>query len=143
MPGPLVIDAGLTLRVLLPDVEQQRARDLVDGWQREGRPLLAPSLWLYEVTSTLTRAVHGKVLTAAEGGQALALALQMKVQLLLPDAALAAAAYDWTIRLGRAAAYDSFYLVLAETLACELWTVDRRLVAAANVSWVRGLDTPA
>jgi predicted nucleic acid-binding protein len=45
-------------------------------------------------------------------------------------------AYDWTLRLKRAAACDSFYLALAETLHCELWTADQRLANAADVPWV-------
>jgi predicted nucleic acid-binding protein len=40
------------------------------------------------------------------------------------------------MQLKRAAAYDSFYLALAETLRSELWTADKRLVNAAGVSWV-------
>ncbi len=38
----------------------------------------------------------------------------------------------------RAAAYDSFYLAAAETLGCELWTADRRLVNdRGNQPWVK------
>ena len=47
--------------------------------------------------------------------------------LLPPDPYLVRAAFDWTMRLERAAAYDSFYLALAETLGCPLWTADRHL----------------
>ena len=57
-----------------------------------------------------------------------------------PDDVLAHAAYEWTLRLDRAAAYGSFYLALAETLHCELWTADRRLRNAVHLDWVRGID---
>ena len=40
----------------------------------------------------------------------------------------------------RAAAYDSFYLALAEGLDCELWTADERLHNAAGVAWVKLLE---
>jgi predicted nucleic acid-binding protein len=43
----------------------------------------------------------------------------------------------WTLRLNRAAAYDSFYLALAERLGCNLWTADRRLWQAVSAGWVR------
>jgi predicted nucleic acid-binding protein len=46
-------------------------------------------------------------------------------------------AFDWTLRLRRVAAYDSFYLALAQRLGCELWTFDRRLANAAAAPWVR------
>ena len=57
-----------------------------------------------------------------------------------PDALLAQAAFEWTLRLNRAAAYDRFYLALAETLGCELWTADTRLRNAADLPWVRGVE---
>lgn len=34
------------------------------------------------------------------------------------------------------AACDCFYLALAETLGCELWTADETLRNAAGVPWV-------
>jgi hypothetical protein len=37
----------------------------------------------------------------------------------------------------RAAAYDSSYLALAESLQCDLWTMDERLRNAVNLPWVR------
>ena len=46
-------------------------------------------------------------------------------------------AFDWTVRLKRAAAYDSFYLALAETMECELWTAEKRLCNAVDQPWVR------
>lgn len=51
-------------------------------------------------------------------------------------------AFDWTIRLKRAPAYDSYYLALAEIMGCDLWTADRRLCKAVNLSWIRvvGVD---
>ncbi|MFQ5613908.1 MAG: type II toxin-antitoxin system VapC family toxin [Anaerolineae bacterium] len=36
----------------------------------------------------------------------------------------------------RAAAYDSYYLALAETLGCELWTADRRLHNIVDLPWL-------
>ena len=65
---------------------------------------------------------------------------RLGVRLIPPDAAQAALAYDWTLRLHRAAAYDSFYLALAETMGADLWTVDRRLSAAVDLPWVRALE---
>ncbi|MFH1927834.1 MAG: type II toxin-antitoxin system VapC family toxin, partial [Chloroflexota bacterium] len=74
-------------------------------------------------------------ITSAEGQQALALAQRLDVQLFPPDEAQTTLAFDWTMRLKRAAAYDSFYLALAEALRSELWTADKRLSNAAGVSW--------
>ncbi len=132
----LVIDASLALRLTLPGPDQPRLRALVSGWMQQGVTLYAPALWLYEVTSTLSRATHVGTLTAHEGRKALKLLQALGVELALPDEDQAARAFDWTLRLQRAAAYDSFYLALAEALQCELWTADRHLQNAAGVPWV-------
>jgi hypothetical protein len=42
--------------------------------------------------------------------------------------------------LDRAAAYDSFYLALTESLGRELWTADRHLCSAVALPWVRCVD---
>lgn len=33
--------------------------------------------------------------------------------------------------------YDSYYLVLAEALECDLWMADRRLFSVIDLPWVR------
>jgi len=132
----LVIDAGYALRLLLPGPHQERCRTLVTQWHAEGYVLCAPMLWLYEITSALCKGVHFGHITRDEGQQALTLAQKLGVQLFPPDDAQTTSAFDWTMQLKRAAAYDSFYLALAKTLRSELWTADRRLANAAGVSWV-------
>jgi predicted nucleic acid-binding protein len=137
MPSTLVVDAGIALKLVLPGPDQARLRALADEWRRDGAALVAPDLWLYEVTSALAKAVHFEVLTEDEGRRALGLLHRLDVRLVPPDATQVVLAYDWTRRLRRAAAYDSFYLALAETLGADLWTTDRRLHAAVDLPWVR------
>jgi predicted nucleic acid-binding protein len=57
--------------------------------------------------------------------------------LIPPDIDQVRIAFDWTLRLDRTAAYDSFYLALAESLRCDLWTAARHLRNAVEQSWVR------
>ena len=104
---------------------------------QNGATLYAPTLWLYEVTSALTKAVHFDILTETEGRQALKLAQGLDLQLIHPDNTLVELAYDWTRRLNRIAAYDSFYLALTESLSAEFWTADKRLANAVSVPWVQ------
>jgi predicted nucleic acid-binding protein len=139
MPALRVVDAGLALRLALPGPEQARVQALVDGWRQTGDTLMAPDLWLYEVTSALTKAVHFGALTDSEGRRLLGLLHRLDVKLISPDVTSATLAYEWTRRLGRAAAYDSFYLALAEASRAELWTADQRLVAAVALPWVRSI----
>jgi predicted nucleic acid-binding protein len=137
MLEPLVVDASFTFRLVLPGPEQDRFRLLVDGWLRERYELHAPTLWVYEMTSALCKAVRFGELTPEEGRHALALAQTLGIQLIPPDIDQVRTAFDWTLRLERAAAYDSFYLALAESLRCDLWTADRHLRNAVEQSWVR------
>lgn len=137
----LVIDASFAFRLMLPGPHQKRCQTLVTQWYREGYVLCAPTLWLYEITSALCKGVHFGQITRYEGQQALILAQRLGVQLFPPDDAQTTLAFDWTMRLKRSAAYDSFYLALAKTLHSELWTADKRLVNAAGVSWIHLIDT--
>ncbi len=135
MSTSLVVDASLTLKLILPNAEQSRCRELMANWKQNGDNLCGPTLWLYEVASALTKAVHFDILTELEGRQALKLAQELDFQLIQPDNTMVELAFDWTRRLNRAAAYDSFYLALAESLAAEFWTADQRLVNAVGVPW--------
>jgi predicted nucleic acid-binding protein len=135
----LVVDASFTFRLLIPGPAQAAFQGQARQWMSDGSELYAPTLWLYEMTSALCKSVRLGALTPIEGREALALAQRLGVQLIPPDESLARSAYAWTMRLNRAAAYDSFYLALAEALQCELWTADRRLSNAVNLAWVRKL----
>lgn len=143
MPKPLVVDAGLVYRLLLPGTHQAEVQSLVAGWLSDGYELAAPSLWVYELTSALCKTVHFGQITAQEAGHALALAQRLGVRLVAPSNEMARSAFEWTLRLGRAAAYDSFYLALAEALECEFWTADRRLCNAVDLPWVQFAGAPS
>jgi predicted nucleic acid-binding protein len=123
-----VIDASLVIKAMLPNPEMERCQSVLMSLQ--GNQLVVPALWMYEVTSTLAKAVHFKQLTPEEGKAALHQAVGLDVQLVAPDEVQSELAMDWTLRLGRAAAYDSFYLAIAEALEAPFWTADQRLVNA-------------
>lgn len=132
----LVIDAGIGWRLFTLHPEQALLTQQVSAQRMAGVRLVAPTLWRYEVTGILTKALHFKQLTWAEVERAVQLCGDFEIDLIPPDPELATAALAWTVRLKRAAAYDSFYLALAQRLGCALWTVDHKLVRAAGVSWV-------
>ncbi len=136
-PNVVVVDASLIVHALLPGDFQQAAQQRLTGWRSSSVHLRAPSLWFYEVTSALNKSVHFDRIMDAEAQILLRLMENFRVELHLPTAALSQSAYNWTRRLKRASAYDSFYVALAENLNCRLWTMDQRLVNAVNVDWVR------
>jgi predicted nucleic acid-binding protein len=137
MPPPVVVDASLIFRLLVPNLQQQALRAQVDGWQQGGVELAAPTLWLYELTSAIAKAIHAGQLIEDEGRRLVALVHAFPIDLVTPDVALGLAALAWSRRLQRANAYDSAYLALAEALHAELWTADRRLANAVRLEWVQ------
>jgi predicted nucleic acid-binding protein len=137
----VVVDSSLVLKAVLPNPDLERCQAVLA--LIEERQLLAPALWIYEIVSALTKAVHFGSLTPAEGKAALHQSLALGVQVILPDETQAALAYEGTLALKRAAAYDSFYLVVAEALNADFWTADRRLagaLAASRPSWLHTID---
>lgn len=135
--SPAVIDASVALRLVLPDPLREQCRSLIARLMSEGFELVAPALWAYETTSTLCKAVHLGQLTPDEGRRILDQLVELGVRLVVPDVRQNRQAFEWTLRLGRAAAYDSYYLALAKALGCDFWTADRRLFNAVDAPWVR------
>ena len=144
MPGsPIVIDASIALRWLLPDPLSQACWVLFSQIVEAGMHITAPALWMCEMTSGLAKAVHFKVLSPDDARRGLLQIAELGVHLVSPDAEQNRQAFDWTLRLNRASAYDSYYLALAETLNCELWTADRRLYHASHaqgLDWVHSIE---
>ena len=139
MNGAVVLDSAVALKSLLPGPEQAPCRALLERVISADQELIAPSLWAYETTSALTKSTHFGHITKAHGAEILQRLAALQVRLVVPDPALCRSALDWTFRLRRAAAYDSFYLALAESTGCELWTADRKLARAAGLPWVRSV----
>ena len=136
MTTSLVIDAGIAYRLVLPGEHQSVFIEKMTEWMQNGITLYAPALWAYELTSAFNKAVRFKALTPKQGQEALQLALLLNVQMVTPDESQIHRAFNWTLKLNRAAAYDSFYLALAEELNAQFWTTDKRLFYAVNQSWV-------
>jgi predicted nucleic acid-binding protein len=136
----LTIDAGIAFKLIAPHPRQQMYIDLLNQWHQAGYQLCAPTLWAYEITSTFTKMVHFGQIETVTGREGVRLAYRLGVRLFSPDVEQASNAFAWTERLRRAAAYDRFYLALAESLGCDFWTVDKRLVNAVAQPWVRLVD---
>ena len=135
----LVVDASFTLPLLIADPRSAQARPLAQKLRREGHAFLAPTLWTYEVTSTLHKLRHFGHISPSEAEFALDSMASFEIELVHPDLSLARRAVAWSLRLKRASTYDSFYLALAEERGCDLWTADSHLANAVKQSWVRSL----
>ncbi len=143
MPRSLVIDASFTVRTILPGPRRDAFRSQMELWLEDGCMLHAPTLWVYETTTALCKAVFFDMLTVDDAEESLSLLQDLPIELVPPDAEQCHRALAWTRRLKRAAAYDSFYLAAAESLGCDLWTADPRLHNAVDLPWVRMVAAPS
>ena len=124
---------------------ENASEQLLAGWQNRGDTIQVPALWYYETTSALSKGVYFKEFSRDQAEAMLALITEFDFAVIVPDAAQVQRAFDWTLRLRRAAAYDSFYLALAETTSDGLWTADERLYNATKslVPWVHWVGDPS
>lgn len=137
----VIIDASVAIKAILPNPLQGYCHTLVQTFA--GVQPVAPSLWVYETTSAISKAVHFEQITEDEGRQALEKIDALGVRLFVPDIEQNQIAFDWTLRLKRASAYDSFYLVLAQALECDFWTADKRLFNAlidSKLKWLHWIE---
>jgi len=139
MPRSLVVDASFTIQTLLPGPRRDSFRSQMELWLEDGCMLHAPTLWVYETTTALSKAVFFGLLTVDDAEEYLSLLQDLAIELVPPDDEQCRHALAWTRRLNRAVAYDSFYLAVAESLGCELWTADQRLCNAVDLPWVRSV----
>ena len=123
-----VVDASIVLKAILPNPEIERCQSALA--QLNDQELVVPALWVYEVTSTLAKAVHFHQLSEEESKAVLHQVFTLDVKIIPPDEVQSSLALDWTLRLKRASAYDSFYLAIADALEADFWTADQRLFNA-------------
>ena len=81
----LVIDAGIGWRLFTPHADQALLNQQLSAQRIAGVRLVAPTLWCYEVTSILTKALHFKRLTPDEVEKAIRLSSHFDIDLIPPD----------------------------------------------------------
>jgi predicted nucleic acid-binding protein len=132
-----VLDASFAIPLFIAHPKSSQTRAMVAGLQGEEHVMLAPTLWTYEVTSTLQKLRHFGHISTPEVDLAIESMASLEIELIQPDLAIVRRALGWSQRLQRASIYDSFYLALAQERGCDLWTADSRLANAVKESWVR------
>lgn len=142
----VVVDANIGVSLVIPVPYSPRVRDLWEAWRQGNARIVVPTLWHYEVLSSLRKAVTLGLL-GTEASEAAIDALRMlDLEEAAPDWAQAGSVLDWADRLGQTVAYGAVYVALAEHMQAQLWTADRRLARAARAAgaaWVHHLgDQP-
>jgi predicted nucleic acid-binding protein len=128
---PTVVDANLLLALVLPLPYSEAAEELLDRWLDEGESLISPSIWEYEAVSAVRKYVVQQRATPEQADHLMLGLDSLPVRSVPTDPELRRSALSWADRLGQFAAYDSFYVALAERLGCDVWTADKRLANAA------------
>jgi predicted nucleic acid-binding protein len=130
----VVIDANLLVALALNDPRAAAVDRRFRQWASAGEDLHAPELLRYEVANALTRAVVAGHLAPDRVASAWEHVMRVDVQ--LHPLADGAAAVATALRLDRSSAYDAAYVVLAQTLDAELWTLDGPLARnAGRLGW--------
>jgi len=134
----VVVDASLALRWVLRDEKEPSADALLERWVALPALMLAPPLFLAEITNALYLSTKRTRLTLDEAELALRSILELGIQVAEPpglylQSLQVAGKYDLTN------AYDAQYVALAQIEDCELWTADERLISSIqpSPSWLK------
>jgi predicted nucleic acid-binding protein len=127
----IVLDASVLVALVLREPHAERVEELIQGWDDEGAILSAPLLTHYEVASALTRRRAKGELSAEDVGEALAIIDDLEI-VFHPASEQARIIEIAAVELGRHSAYDAAYVVLADSLDAELWTLDGPLARNAR-----------
>lgn len=125
----VVLDANALIVLALDRQRAVAVEELLRVWKAESEELHAPVLLRYEIASALAQAVSAGQLMS----EAVADASQRigSVPIVLHQLNDTPAVVAMAQRLERRSAYDAAYIVLAEELGTQLWTLDGRLARNA------------
>lgn len=127
---PVVIDANLLVVLALDRSRAPAVEERLRAWRDAADTLHAPSLLRYEIASALTRAVGAGQLAESDIAGAWRAATAAPVT--LHELEAGRSVVDVARRLHRKSAYDAAYIMLAQELDAELWTLDGPLARNAQ-----------
>jgi predicted nucleic acid-binding protein len=143
----IVVDATVAVKLVFAEDDSALAFELVASQLVAREELVAPDLLRYELTNVVRQRVRRGELTAERAPVVLETLLGLRIQYKPwprdEPWGLHARAFALAEEFDLPAAYDAHYIALAETLGCDLWTADARLVraVAGRLAFVRALDT--
>lgn len=135
----IVVDATLAVAAAVPMDYTIQATNRLSAWKLEQIPLMAPTLFEYEVVTALRKSVILRILDHTDALDALDMILSLGIGMAGPNRGLDEQALYFAERIGQSKAYGGHYLALAARENAAFWTADRRLAASAEgagLTWV-------
>ena len=142
----VVVDASLAFKWLVREEHSDKALAILRSWDSQDLRPAAPQLMTFEVANALHRRVVRGELSIEAAADLMGSLLSSQLEPHQPPN-LHGRALEIASRLRQGAIYDAYYLALADTLNCELWTADQRFYRAArqnaeNVRWIGEFRVP-
>lgn len=142
MNDMVVVDANITLKWVLNEVDSKTATTLLAEWQKRRIIVLVPALLTYEVTNILYREVRAGRITSDTARDGINMILRTVSLDFSRSSALNLRAMALAHHFDLPASYDTHYLALAERQGCPFWTADTRLWRAVKgeMDWVYSIS---
>jgi predicted nucleic acid-binding protein len=135
----IVIDANIAIAKIHPSPLSEKVIKQWDAWMETNIDIFVPQLFANEITTVLHKTFMQGTISEEDAFRELDTAFALELQFENQDIHLCKQAFVWASRLGQLAAYDGFYLALAERHQAEFWTSDQRLYNRAQqigATWV-------
>jgi len=131
MSAYIVVDASFAIKWVFRESDSAEALALAYQWAQEGRIVIAPALFVYEITNIVRKQMKKAQLSLKDAQGILkemyrrGPAIEFSVLSDYQEMSLRSLEIAETWNLP--AAYDAQYVALAEAFQCQLWTADAAL----------------
>lgn len=135
--APLVIDAAVAVKLVLPEDFSSRAQDLIESAFTAGRRVIGPPLLPVEVAHAIYTQRRNDEISGGEADAAMSAFLRLGIEPIAP-AGLDRAAFAFARAHRLRTVHAAYYLALSQMLGTHLWTADRALFKSASsiAPWV-------
>lgn len=136
----VVVDTSIAIKWAIKEEDSHLALMLLNEWNDKEAVILAPTLLAYEATNALHKQIRKGTLPFEDAQLALNEIIFDIVSFTFSNnASLSIRAIQLAQQFNLPATYDAYYLALAESYNCELWTADTRMWNSlrSKLGWVR------
>jgi predicted nucleic acid-binding protein len=136
----VVVDSSFVIRVLnRPSASKYGS--IWRRWEADDTAVYAPTLLAYEVTNAFWQYENSGQLSPDAVMDSIDRLSALQIEY-VSIAAMHKLAIEFVRRYRESKAYDSHFLAVADLLACDLWTSDKKLYNRVGraLSWVRLVD---